>query len=496
VCAKSENGEVDRPRTKEVFIMRWFILALVWPMAFIVFAQQEIFSSSIGFGALDKLQGIEIDGYLFVKGQKEANTLFEIITPQKESIVWSCSESGVALIGASSTDDDVTVYFSASVKPKNIQCLTLSKQNKASSNKDLKNVEDEGFLTYLNFNRKFHVLRIDKKNQLLGLESFSDGRKTDSSTIAIDDAELFKEIKATRNFLNKVDIKPVFIPEGEVPFEIAKNQNKIYFRHNKLWLVMDHFRKEKDLATVMVCELDFGLHTFKKSILSLTAEGNVDHNSFLYKDTLFTLSVAKEYLIIDAFDLNSMTKRKTFRQLKGLSFDFKKSYLIENNKPIDKEWESKWSNESNSKYFFRFMNGGIPVINVSAVASDYRFLIGNYEPPKANSGGGFTSVGGGTISTPGGTVQGPVVSLPSTPHGGSSGKKTYFYGYLTKSDLAPTTEKIRSHGRLFEIERRLEYLQSTVKLGSHCVINSVDKDYLVYLNRKTMNINVEEFAMK
>lgn len=470
------------------------ILAFMWPMALFAFAQQELFSAPINADKLTDLQGIEVDNYLIVKGENGLSTLFEIITPQKELHTFSVSTaSGAAFIGSSSTDADITVYFTTSAKPKDIQWLTFKKSNKTVNYNSLKNVEDAGFLAFLNFNSKFHILRLGKKDQSLNLDSFSDHVKTDSSTIVIDDAELFNEIKATRNFFSKPDIKPDFFPEGEVPFDRARKQNKVYFRNNKLWLVMDHFGKEKDSAAEMICELDFDQHKFKKNMLSLTAEAKVDHNSFLFRNTLFVLSIAKDYLIIDAFDISSMTKTKTFRQLKGLPFDFKKSYIRENNKPLDKDWEGKWSHESSSKYFFQFINGGTPVLSVSETASDYRFLIGNYEAPKLNSTGGSMPTGVGPISTPGGTVPGNVKSVPSRSHGTSAEKNTYFYGYLTQSDLTPTVGKPSSHGRLFEIRKRLVDLENSIKLGGDCIINSADKTYLVYLNKKTKDIHVESF---
>ncbi|HEV8511900.1 MAG TPA: hypothetical protein VGQ59_01405, partial [Cyclobacteriaceae bacterium] len=417
-----------------------FILAFVWPMALAVFAQQEIFNAPIDVDKFNDPQGIEVDNYLIVKGEKEASTLFKIITPQKEVIDFTVPASGFVLIGSSSTEENITAYFSASAKPKDIQCLTLKKSNKTVNYGSLKNVESDGFLTFLNFNGKFHILRLGKKDQSLNLDSFLGDMKTDSSMIKIDDAELFSEIKSTRNFLNQTDIKPVFLPEGEASFEMARKQNKIYFRNNKLWLVMDHFGKEKDLATEMVCELDFDQHKFKKNMLSLTAEAKVDHNSFLYENTLFVLCIAKDYLIVDAFDISSLTKVKTFRQVKGLPFDFKKSYIIENdklqgkdwedknNKPLDQDWEGKWSQESSSKYFFKFINGGTPVLSVSGHASDYRFLIGNYDDGRSKFN-----------------------NTTSNYHHQIVEKKVYFYGYVTQSDLTPTTGKPTSHGRLSEI---------------------------------------------
>jgi hypothetical protein len=225
----------------------------------------------------------------------------------------------------------------------------------------------------------------------------------------------------------------------------------------------------------------------------LTAEAEVDHNSILYQDTLFTLSIAKDYLVIDAFNLKTKEKLKTFRQLKGLAFDFKKSFLVENSKPIDKDWSTTWSDNMFSKYFFKYINGGTPVISVTPAASDYRFLIGNYVEPKASAGGGFTSVGGGAIGTPGGTVQSPATTLSSGPYGSRQAKEIYFYGYLTKSTFTSAPDKFTSHGRLFEMEKRITQLKINSKFGGECVVNASGKCYLVYLEKKTKNLHVESF---
>jgi len=130
-------------------------------------------------------------------------------------------------------------------------------------------------------------------------------------------------------------------------------------------------------------------------------------------------------------------------------------------------------------------------LSVSARESDYRFLIGNYEPPKPKPTSG-TKVQD-TFDTPGSTVQGPGATGTSEPYGGISGNKIYFYGYLTQSGLAPSAGKIKSHGRFFDIEKRLEYLENSIKLGGYCVINPADKAYFVYLNKKMMSIHVEKF---
>lgn len=475
-----------------------FVLLLF--MANEIFAQQEIFSASVGIDKLKDIAGVEADGYLIIKGETNQNgTLFNVITPQRQQFISSIGIQSLNIVGHSSSNEEITIYFTFTPIPEvgSVHCLTFSKiDNRPPSFKNLREKNEMVFLSYISDQQDFYQLRFDSERKLLWLNKYSKEIKVDSSAIEITDPELVRKIKGAKSFFaaeQNQNSKPVFIPDNsEIPFELAMNQRKMYFRRNRLWLVMDKFGKDKDFAT-LICEFDFTTGTFKQSTLPLTAEPKVDYNSFLFKDTLFVLSIDKHYMNIDVFDFQTLNKIKRIVYVRGERIDFKKSFLIKNDEVVDKDWDGKWSDRLNSNYTFRFLNGGVPVISVSSDSSNYRFLIGNHEIPKTSWGGGFMSVGGGSISTPGGTVPGPVSYVPTGRAGGRLESKTYFYGYLSKSDFTVPDEKFKSHGKFDKIKNRLEKLGSEIKIGGKCIINTKDKTYLAYINKKTMYMHIEEY---
>lgn len=464
------------------------ILFFLLILSEVAFAQKAMVSAPVSINELIDFQGIEADGYLIIKGVKssESNTtLFFVITPNKEVLASSTIKGSFEIIGSSFTFSDLTVYFASSLMTKEVHSLTLVKNTRTLSFKKIR-VDHAGFLCYLSFDSKFHLLRENKKTRSLCLDSYSDTKKTDSLCIPITDKELFRQIISTRSRFSKEDQKPVFIREGlEIPFDGVRNQNKIYYRNQRLWLVMDDVEGKKDLANTLVCELDFVNQKFKKTLVTLTAEPKVDHNSFLYKDTLFTLSISKDYLAIDLFDLKSLNKLDKIVYLKGQKITFKKSRLIDNE--FNQEIENGGGDLAVSNYVFHFMSIGTPVISVSSAGPNYLLLIGNYQLPVSRVNTSAYTPGRPNTVT-GGINNNVGVVPPSVPP-----KKVYFYGYLTKKGLRVPAENFETFGRLDGVQERLGYLELEHRLGGECIISAPERAYFVYLNLQTSTLHVEEF---
>lgn len=71
--------------------------------------------------------------------------------------------------------------------------------------------------------------------------------------------------------------------------------------------------------------------------------------------------------------------------------------------------------------------------------------------------------------------------------------KTYFYGYLKQTDLSLTKAPASGHDVFSKIDACTQQLKDAIRLGQCEVVNSMNVAYLIYTNKKSKQMLIEEF---
>lgn len=472
---------------KIVFLYFFVLGNLVAP------AQELIFSEEIEFKKLQNIEGIASGNFLVLKSETDDATVFYAINKSTNYLEqYKALQKGIFLVGVTSTIDELMIYFVSETE--RLSCLNFSKTSRKFTRlKEAENGSLNNRICIINENNNLYSLSFSKREEKLIVHSYDKEILKDTIKFDIKDERFLKLFK--QGGLLTSDAKPfTFINNGvEIPFDQAKNQNKIYFKDKKVFMIIDDWEGE-ELAEILILELDLTTRKAASRFVNLPYENKTDHNSFLINDKLFVLGINKIMVNLTIFDFESLTKIKEYRYLKGEPIQLKYSNLEEDGFDVEKEWIKAWKESDVAKLILRSLNDGVPVMSVTARNSDYRLLIGCSEVSKGGPSRMMMTSGGGSFSTPGGNI-----STPSTTQWVSTGARTtesqtFFYGYLRKPDLGIFKEyDPASHGIFYKMRNRIGDLDNSMKLGGDGVVNSKEGSYLIYVDKQNRSLYIEKY---
>lgn len=230
----------------------------------------------------------------------------------------------------------------------------------------------------------FILVSYQKKKKKIVLDTYQRGKLVNSRDLDIQDEAVFKELKEG-GF--------TYIPTyNATSFEQAESQRKAYLHDNKVVLISDTWQ-QKDCIGLLIVEIDLLTGSVMHKSLPLLYRSKVDHNSFLWHNQLFVVRISPATLNLGIYSLSSLKKLKEYQYLQGETITLKESPLIRNRKNLDDEWAKGWRLSNIATFTLAQLNGGTPVISVSAAGEEsFRLLSGNYTSP---SGGGSMMPSGG-----------------------------------------------------------------------------------------------------
>lgn len=239
----------------------------------------------------------------------------------------------------------------------------------------------EKFLKCVSLNGTFYLLSVAQGKNQLEIYAIQNHVLVKNS-YPTEMPDFYKRLSSGNQLLNEDTKRAVAIDAINYDIEnnvkSARATKKIYGFDNKIYLIFD----DANYSHVVKIDLESNTTTYKQLAYSLD-HGNTSArkqgNSFLYKNTLFRVTMSMEQMALIAMDLETNQSYSTYYATPHVPMNFKNGPIIQENSS-----DNLRIIEDNETFFKKVLAGNLSVA-VNQKDSSYIIEIGSFEEMVTNN---------------------------------------------------------------------------------------------------------------
>ena len=327
---------------------------------------------------------------------------------------------------------------------------------------------------------------INRKTSEFIIYDWHNQEDADTIRYQFTDKEVWTNLSVSRGFGREVNIAKVD-EEGEPDIEAAGNQNKVYFLHDTLFLVMNH---DDGLTKIFSFDCQRKQTAFReisyppagrKFMTTNTGHGSqyeqpydYSDNSFLKDGRLYFVSATTENLNILVADFYSGRVLQKFSVTSADSIPFKNTPIIQEGMAYAPNGTKELGK---TRQLLRKMVNGNAVIGAMNDSAGIALMIGSYMHVEVNNGGSYMPVGG---------TSGAMTYVPAGGFSRSSWTKSVHFRMLLDSNTLNHIPGEMQPG----ITERIEHYTENIKIpdGAENLYRSQGRYIYVYYDKKQRSL--------
>jgi hypothetical protein len=302
------------------------------------------------------------------------------------------------IIGSSISEDNENyrVFLSDNNKTRFTSFNFSFKDQKASS-KEFKLEKGDRFIQTVNSQNKFYIIATSFRSKSMYFYMFDDAGNPVRKKVDLSGIELISwksKVLPISEFLSNSESVKKIEENNPNSIEVAASETKMYVRNHSIVLTFD---ENVDFTQVLNIDLKTLKATFSSFDKPMPDVYNVNTNSYLNGDKLFTLASTKKELTMEILEYNTGKVLKEYKIFRDKPIGFKNTPIIQ-----EGGFYNGYREMEKTQKFLRKINNGNIGVSVLKRNNNYEVTLGGYTVQRGG-GGGF-AFGGFPIGGVGGVT--------------------------------------------------------------------------------------------